>query len=296
MTLTAPASGLSFGFMLQFYDKVSFHKSFASALALAVLGLPAAAAVSTADTNACDLTDGYAAAPAAFAAEVEACASPLSSASVLEAETRISALSERRRAQYGLGPLEVRESLQRAARAHAMDMASRDFAAHESPEGLDHLDRIRRLDRTALFGPVGANIVIAEADADSIGAFNTLVSDPVNSENILRDTFSHTGVGAARRADGRLVVVQLFAKIDAELDAPLPYRVETAQPIGVSFVDDGFARGDLHLASMNRDATSPIARTIVPTRHRKGEAGLEMQARLGTATFTLKGPIMTVGD
>ncbi|MEO0785921.1 MAG: CAP domain-containing protein [Pseudomonadota bacterium] len=270
---------------------MSLRTPLVSALALAALGLPAHAAVAS-TSDACSLQDGYASSPAAFSEEVDACIAAKGQASSIAAETQIAALSERHRAQYGLDPLPVRQSLKTAARAHAMDMAARGYASHVSPEGLNHLDRLRRLDRTALFGATGANIAILDPGTDAIAAFNAIISDEVNAENLRRTGFSHMGVGVASAPDGRIFVVQLFAKVDALLDTPMPHMVSAPQSTSSHFVDTDFRADDLWLTS--KDGSAHVAHDIVPARHTSGEAAIEMEARLGTATFTLHGPVVTI--
>ncbi|MEM9739810.1 MAG: CAP domain-containing protein [Pseudomonadota bacterium] len=267
-----------------------------SALAFAVLSHTASAAVLDGDTAPCDLENGYASSPAAFAEEVDACMGAFPNSSVIATETQISGLSERHRAQYGLEPLAQRDSLQRAARAHAMDMAARGYASHQSPEGLDHSDRLRRLDRTALFGTTGANIAVLDAGSSAIAAFNVMISDPVNAENLRRTTFSHSGVGVAETEDGAIIVVQLFAKVDALLEAPLPHIVDSRQATSVKFVDTDFSAETLKLTSARDGRTTQVAHAIVPARHRAGDASLLLEASLGTATFTLHGPVVTIAN
>jgi uncharacterized protein YkwD len=46
------------------------------------------------------------------------------------------------RAERGLGPLEMRSALTRAARAHSRDMVTRGFFAHDAPGGPDFGSRI----------------------------------------------------------------------------------------------------------------------------------------------------------
>lgn len=282
--------------MLQFYDKVSFTSSMVSALAFAALSLPASATVLETGSAPCDLRNGYASSPAAFTSELEACMGTLPDTAALAAEAQVAALSERHRAQYDLEPLAARDSLNQAARAHALDMAARGYASHQSPEGLTHIDRLRRIDRQALFGTTGANIAVLEPGATPTDAFNAIISDRVNAENLRRTHFSHSGVGVARTKDGAMIVVQLFAKVDGLLDAPLPHTVSARQSTAMQFVDTDFRADDLKLVSLASGTPTPVARSIVPERHRKGDMALELDANLGTATFTLYGPVITITD
>ncbi|MEM1149672.1 MAG: CAP domain-containing protein [Pseudomonadota bacterium] len=285
---------VSFELMLQFYDKRGISKSLIAAAACIALGQPASADIFETEPALCDLSNGLSPEPAAFVGEAGACMDKASAVSLEEVEAQISALSERHRARYGLEPLIVRDSLTRAARTHAMDMVTRSYASHVSPEGLGHSDRLRRLDRSAFFGATGASIVVLEADTTAIDAFNAIISEPVNAENLRRTTFSHSGVGVATAADGTLVVVQLFAKVDGLLDTPLPPRIVSDQSADLRLIDADFRMDGLQLASLQDGNVAPVARSIVPARHRQGTAGLEMEASLGTTTFTLHGPVFSI--
>ena len=53
------------------------------------------------------------------------------------------ALTNRRRAEHGLGPLAWADRLAAAAQAHNEDMVRRGFFAHESPDGRSVADRVR---------------------------------------------------------------------------------------------------------------------------------------------------------
>ncbi len=53
------------------------------------------------------------------------------------------ALTNRRRAEHGLGPLAWADRLAAAAQAHNDDMVRRGFFAHESPDGRSVADRVR---------------------------------------------------------------------------------------------------------------------------------------------------------
>ena len=50
----------------------------------------------------------------------------------------------RTRVQYHLHPLQRQEVLDRAARAHSRDMATRRYMSHDTPEGLNPVHRIQR--------------------------------------------------------------------------------------------------------------------------------------------------------
>lgn len=134
------------------------------------------------------------------------------------------------RAEAGLAPLTARPALAGAARLHTIDMAARGYAAHVDPEGRDHLDRIRTLDRTGLIGAVGGNVAIAGAAGDLLPA---LSAAGVDRDNVLREEFTDIGIGVTE-ADGRIFAVAVFARVDGELDTPLP---ATAQRVAAISAD-----------------------------------------------------------
>ncbi|MEM1105132.1 MAG: CAP domain-containing protein [Pseudomonadota bacterium] len=284
--------------MLQFYDIKSVVMGSAIALAFAVVATPAhgaAASSQPAAGDACMLEDGFASAPGAFADEVAACAAAGQSSETVSYAAEVAALSERHRAKFNLPALGARTSLTVAAEAHALDLAARGYAGHASPEGLTHLDRLRRLDRSALFSATGGNIVILAPGTSAVDAFAALISDPVNAENLRRDAFTDSGVGVAKASDGRVIVVQVFARMDGELEAPLPLRIVETASASISELEPGFHSHQLALRPVGARVAAPISRQIVPSRHARGEAGLELEAQLGTALFSLYGPVVTIG-
>lgn len=277
--------------MLQFYDKALA----VSVLALAALTAPAQADVASATLPpaACDLTDGYGAGVHAFNAEVAACLNESDADAHAETATRISALTERHRARFDMAPLEMRESLDAAARAHALDMAARGYAAHADDLGRSHSQRLRMIDRSLLVGASGANIVVVPAGMDPIDIFNALIGDPVNADNLTRDAFTHSGLGLAASEDGKLYVVQLFAQVDGELDQPLPLALPPMAELGAHFTDARFEQAGWRLeradgVALTRgggETLTASARTLEP-----GTAYLDIEAVMGTDTYRLAGP------
>ncbi len=204
-----------------------------SALAFAALAFPASA-VST-----CELSDGLPLDPVAFNQEVAACySSPTEIGKDARLEKQLIKATDAYRAtdnEIALVPL---GSLEEAARIHAMDMAARNYAGHTDKEGRGHLERVRMLDRTVLIGAAGANIAILEGQHDADTVFEALRHDPVNATNMTRDAFTHTGIGIAK-ANGRTYVVQLFARVDGRLEAPMPVQVAGPADIKATFTEKG---------------------------------------------------------
>ena len=176
--------------MLHKYDKL-----FAvSLLAIAVASGPSLTA--SAAGPSCGLADGYGTGVVAYVGEVEACLTR-TDATRPDLESGLFDATGNARTNAGLAPLDRRASLDIAAEAHALDMATRGYAAHEDLEGRDHLYRIRALDRRVLAGETGANIVVLDADTDAAAAFAALAGDEVNAANMLYAGFTDMGMGAA---------------------------------------------------------------------------------------------------
>lgn len=276
--------------MLQIYDKLWT----ASVLALAALTVPAAA--ETGGTGGCDLSDGYARDVPAFVAEAEACLAVSVTAPAEATAERIAILTERLRAKAGLEPFGTRQSLDEAARAHALDMAARGYVAHEDPEGRHHLDRLRALDRTLLVGATGANVAAVPKNLDPIAAFNALIADPINLENLTRASFTHAGVGVAEGEDA-FYLVQVFAQVDGELETPLPLRLPALASVKADLLNPQFETEAWRLeAADGRPVRRGRGTTILARDGAPGDEGpyfLKIDARLGTSVYALNGPMVS---
>jgi len=274
--------------MLQFYDKTWS----VSVLAFAALTLPISASATTQSAPGnCDLSNGYEGRLAEQVSEMEACLERAED-SHTEVSERISVLSARYRDKTVMRPLERHSSLDRAARAHALDMAERTYVSHSDPEGRGHLERVRLLDRTLILGVSGANMSVVDANAEPIDAFNALISDPVNRENLLRETFTHMGIGMAE-ADGRLYIVQLFAQVDGQLERLLPLEVSDRAAIKADFTDPKFEQAGWRLTTAGGEVLARGLGKVVSTRDLTGEAAyLEIEALRGETTYRLRGPAL----
>jgi uncharacterized protein YkwD len=104
------------------------------------------------------------------------------------------------RGRRGLRPLGLDPRLSSAARRHAMDMARKNFFAHDSLDGSTFLDRIRRSGylRGARGWAVGENIAWGsgvQASPRAIG--RAWMASPGHRANILSPSFRELGVGVA---------------------------------------------------------------------------------------------------
>ena len=121
------------------------------------------------------------------------------SAEVLAMETQVHDLINAERAANSVAPLEHDEVLRLVARAHSQDMVARDFFDHVNPDGDDPFDRLQ--DASYFYLSAGENI------AWNLGWMNSTG----HRDNILNGTFTHAGLGVARRADGAWFFTQVFA-------------------------------------------------------------------------------------
>jgi len=135
-------------------------------------------------------------------------------------------VNEERRAR-GLEPLDRRGDLDRAARGHSRDLLLSGRVGHEGTYGSDPTDRVRQEGARCR---AGENVLLTYFDKPTTGGsgeterFTTeeelaeaSVDDWMNSpghrENILRESYSTTGVGVAASAEqgeARVLVTQVF--------------------------------------------------------------------------------------
>jgi uncharacterized protein YkwD len=129
-------------------------------------------------------------------------------------ELRTFLLANRARRESGLPALELRYDLVRLARKHAEDMARRDYFSHYNPDGEGPGDRARgnRVEFTA-FAENLARIKYANDPARL--AVEGWLESPGHRRNLLDETaaeYRYTGVGAACREDGTILLAQVFLK------------------------------------------------------------------------------------
>ncbi len=130
------------------------------------------------------------------------------SASNLEMET-FELINEERRAN-GLKELVWDEDLTRMARKHSESMVRYDFFAHTGPDGA-MMERAQQLGISRCKA-LGENIAynLGYTDPAAFAVKHWIVSTG-HHDNMLRRIFTHTGVGVARAADGRIFFTQVFA-------------------------------------------------------------------------------------
>ncbi|MEZ5998425.1 MAG: CAP domain-containing protein [Hyphomonas sp.] len=208
--------------------------------------------------------------------------------------SELARLTDVARTGAGRDGLEELDSLNEAALIHAMDMAARGYAAHLDPEGRSHVDRVRLLDRTSLFGAFGANVTIVPANASPKDIELAILQDPSNADNVLRRQFNKVGVGAAEK-DGKLYIVQIFAEQVGQLSKPLPARLKNDQVVKVRFADPELQRVGWTVTGSDGAALATgrsLRLSGLPQTEAVGY--LTVDARAGGGVSTLKGPAFMV--
>ena len=180
------------------------------------------------------------------------------------------------------------------AQGHAKDMAKRGYAADATPEGLSLLDTVRREDRQTLYSSFGTAIAIAEAGADARSVLAALMSEPSNSENLLRGGFDHVGIGSFEQ-DGRLYVVQLLARVEGRLEEPLPMYAGDVESLRAELS----ARGMTPVSwSVNDQSGQTLLRgtgeRIRDSQGSRVEGYLNLDVVMGPDVYTFRGPYVRV--
>ncbi|OII65131.1 hypothetical protein BJP40_17920 [Streptomyces sp. CC53] len=111
---------------------------------------------------------------------------------------RVVDLANAERARTGCPALRVNSRLQRAAQAHADDMARRNYYQHDTPEGRDAGDRMRKAGYR--WSTWGENI--HRGPKDPAAAMRDWMNSPGHRENILNCAFRDIGVGVNLRSNG----------------------------------------------------------------------------------------------
>ena len=139
-------------------------------------------------------------APATAASSMAVAASSL--------ERRAFDLINSERAKNGLPPLVWDGELCRMARLHSEKMARLNFFDHEGPDG-DLPQRAR--ESGVRWRSLAENIALNQGYNDPVGlAVDQWMHSSGHRANILRGIFTHSAVGIARAADGRIYLTQVF--------------------------------------------------------------------------------------
>jgi uncharacterized protein YkwD len=116
------------------------------------------------------------------------------------------------REQEGLVPLRRDPRIDAVARAHSQDMAERGYFSHDTPEGLNPVDRLQRAGVTAMT-LAGENVGLTSRNDPNREIVDGWLASPVHRRNLLMPAFNTTGVGIARAPDGTLYYTQLYVTV-----------------------------------------------------------------------------------
>lgn len=119
------------------------------------------------------------------------------------------------RAERHLLDLARLPELDAVARAHSTDMAQRGYVAHQSPEGMNAIDRLARR-RVEGFSLAAENIGTTNRGAPASEIVAAWLRSEVHRTNLLAPSFNATGIGVARAPDGTWIVTQLYATYPRE--------------------------------------------------------------------------------
>lgn len=103
-------------------------------------------------------------------------------------------------------PLAQNDTLARAAQKHAIDMAERNYFAHESPEGTSPTQRIFAEGYSGR--ATGENIAAGQRTPQEV--VQAWIDSPGHCVNIMRPLFNEIGIGYTLNAEGRPYWVQNF--------------------------------------------------------------------------------------
>ena len=155
------------------------------------------------------------AAPSAFSEGAPAQARAPADGARAAHETALHAAVNAYRAENHRVPLTRRAELDRVARGHSQDMASRGYLAHASPEGVDWVGRLERA-RIEGFTMAGENVGLTSRRSPNDEILQGWIHSAVHRENLLAAPYNATGLGIARSADGTLYYTQLYLSFPRE--------------------------------------------------------------------------------
>jgi uncharacterized protein YkwD len=116
----------------------------------------------------------------------------------------------------GLAPVEWSAPAAEAAYLHSVDMASRGYFDHASPEGRTVANRLQ--DQGVLWLWVGENLSRGSGRCDPRGVMEAWLDSPTHRDTLLHPLWSHLGVGV-HFGPGGPYWTQVFYR-QVELDVP----------------------------------------------------------------------------
>jgi len=137
-------------------------------------------------------------------------ADPVTDAEIAQLEALLHTTINDLRAERGLRRLTRDAALDGVARGHALDMATRGYLSHDTPEGLNPPMRMARAGVTGI-SLAGENVGVTSRLNPNREIVDAWMASPAHYENVIAPAFNVTGVGVARAPDGSLYYTQLYA-------------------------------------------------------------------------------------
>ena len=130
-----------------------------------------------------------------------------------ESEKKMLGLVNKDRKEHQKKPLAHDETLAKVARAHSADMMKNGFFAHKSPTTGTIGNRLMAAKfRMMIAGEnIARNRSVERAEV-------ALMKSTGHRENILRDVYTHVGIGIARTSHGVFYITQVFATPAPKVD------------------------------------------------------------------------------
>ncbi|WP_374470881.1 CAP domain-containing protein [Phenylobacterium sp.] len=190
----------------------------------------------------------------------------------------------------GAAPVAWHPALAETARAHAADLAQRDYVEHLTPEGFDPTDRLGLLGRR-LIGSAAENIAYRRGGPPHTAGdlMATWRRSRPHWINLLREHHTHVGYGVARLGE-RSYAVGLYAAPDGELAADLPFQPRSPAPLMAAMQ----GLGDRYMGVWLDDELNDGRRVAVDAGPLpRGVYRLRIDKRMGGSLYTsLFGPII----
>jgi len=123
-------------------------------------------------------------------------------------EAEVIRLINRERTSRGLPALTNNWQLSRVARYKSQDMIDKNYFSHQSPTYGSPFDMMEAFGLR--FSAAAENIAYGQRTAQEV--VNAWMNSPGHRANILSRSYTQTGVGAAKKANGTLYWTQMFMK------------------------------------------------------------------------------------
>ena len=123
-------------------------------------------------------------------------------------EARVVKLTNDNRVNNGCAAARTEAKLTTAARAHSVDMATRNYFSHTSKDGSTFLVRSKRAGYTTA---IGENIAWGYRTPEQV--VTAWMKSPGHKANILNCKAKSVGVGLAKKADGTPYWTQMFGSV-----------------------------------------------------------------------------------